>query len=238
MLFALYSVSRYLSSTYASYESLTRFRTIRSFHTFLNHSEEVHTFGNQLDHLGIVIVIWASAVPSDYFGFYCDRQLQYFYWTMVGFCEDPHVCISRLTSRIVPQASATAIACAIFTMRPAFRTPSYRPLRSAMYACLGLSIFVPAAHGVYLNGWELQNKRMAIVYFVGLGMLNATGTAIYTARVPERWYPKTFDYYGASHQIMHVLVICGALSHTVGLVRAFDYWQSSFARDGEACLSS
>ena len=104
-----------------------------------------------------------------------------------------------------------------------------------MYGCLGLSIFVPAVHGVILNGWELQNKRMSIIYFLGLGLLNATGTAIYTARIPERWYPKTFDYYGASHQIMHVLVICGALSHSTGLMRALDYWQSSTARYGEAC---
>ena len=61
----------------------SRHRIIHSFHIFLNHSKEVHTLGNQLDHLGIVIVIWASAIPSDYYGFYCDKQLQYFYWTMV-----------------------------------------------------------------------------------------------------------------------------------------------------------
>ena len=107
-----------------------------------------------------------------------------------------------------------------------------------MYGCLGLSIFVPAAHGVILNSWELQNRRMSISYFLGLGVLNATGTAIYTARIPERWYPKTFDLYGASHQIMHVLVICGALSHSTGLVRAFDYWHSLHANDGKICPST
>lgn len=184
------------------------------FHVLLNHSEEAHSLGSQLDHLGIVIVIWASAVPTDYFGFYCDEHLRYLYWTV---------------------ASATAISCAIFTLRPAFRAPSYRPMRSAMYACLGLSIFVPAAHGVVLNGWELQNQRMSLAYFIGLGVLNGTGTVIYTARVPERWYPKTFDLVGQSHQTMHVLVICGALSHTVGLARAFDYWHSTAGGIGHAC---
>ena len=106
-----------------------------------------------------------------------------------------------------------------------------------MYGCLGLSIFVPAIHGVILNGWELQNKRMSISYFLGLGVLNATGTAVYAARIPERWYPKAFDLYGASHQIMHVLVICGALSHSTGLVRALDYWHSLLAKEGKVCLS-
>jgi adiponectin receptor len=87
-----------------------------------------------------------------------------------------------------------------------------------MYGVLGLSIFIPAIHGVILHGWALQNERMSLTYFMGLGILNGTGTAIYTARIPERWYPRRFDIYGSSHQIMHVLVVCGALSHTVGLV--------------------
>ena len=84
---------------------------------------------------------------------------------------------------------------------------------------------------------NLQNRRMSISYFLGLGILNGTGTAIYAARIPERWYPKAFDLYGASHQIMHVLVICGALSHGTGLVRALDYWHSLLTREGRVCPS-
>lgn len=38
-------------------------------------------------------------------------------------------------------------------------------------------------------------------------------------------YPRRFDIYGSSHQIMHVLVVCDAFSHMIGLVKAFDYWQ-------------
>ena len=69
------------------------------FHTCSNHSKEGHRIGNQLDHLGIVIVIWGSAIPSDYFGFYCDQKLQYFYWTMV--------CYSVLNSLIFPTLTYT-----------------------------------------------------------------------------------------------------------------------------------
>lgn len=53
------------------------------YHTFLNHSQEVWKLGNELDHLGIVFVIWGSMVPSDYFGFYCNPRLQYCYITIV-----------------------------------------------------------------------------------------------------------------------------------------------------------
>ena len=138
-------------------------------------------------------------------------------------------CSSPLT-RIIPaansttQATTSALGCAIFTMKPEFRSPTYRVMRSVMFALLGLSAFVPVVHGIILNGWEVQNRHMAITNFLGLGLLNGMGTIIYAARFPEKWYPRTFDIYGSSHQIMHVLVACGALSHAVGLLNAFGHW--------------
>lgn len=174
-------------------------------HAFQNHSKEVWQRGLQLDHLGIVLVMWSSMVPSNYFGFYCSSRLLYLYNTIT---------------------TASALGCGLFTMKPKFRSPTYRVMRSTMFASLGLSAFVPVVHGIILNGWEAQNQRMAITYFLGLGLLNATGTIIYAARIPEKWYPKTFDIYGSSHQIMHIFVAWGALSHAIGLLRAFDYWNS------------
>ena len=119
-------------------------------------------------------------------------------------------------------------------MKPQFRAPAYRAMRSASFAVLGLSAFVPVGHGILLNGWQLQNQRMPITYFLGLVFLNVTGTVIYAMLIPERWYPKTFDIYGSSHQIMHVPVACGALSHATGLLRALDYWNTQ-RRIGKAC---
>ena len=163
-------------------------------------------------------------VPSNYFGFYCSPWLLYSYNTIVITPTLPTLCISLANS--TTQATASALGCAISTMKPQFRNPTYRVMRSAMFALLGLSAFVPVVHGIMLNGWEVQNRRMAITYFLGLGLLNGTGTVIYAARLPEKWYPGTFDIWGSSHQIMHVLVACGALSHAVGLVKAFDYWNT------------
>ena len=119
-------------------------------------------------------------------------------------------------------------------MKPRFRTPAFRALRSASFAVLGLSAFIPVVHGIIIHGWELQNQRMSITYFIGLGLLNGAGTAIYAMRIPERWSPKTFDIYGSSHQIMHVLVAVGALSYATGLLRAFDYW-NVLKEMGESC---
>lgn len=194
-----------------------------SHHAFQNHSKEIWQLGLQVDHLGIVLVMWSSMVPSNYFGFYCSPRLLYLYNTIV---IAPFPLTLHVSANSMAQATASALGCAILTMKPKFRSPTYRVMRSTMFALLGLSAFVPVVHGIIINGWKIQNQRMAITYFLGLGLLNGTGTAIYAARIPEKWYPRTFDIYGSSHQIMHVLVACGALSHAIGLVKAFDYWNT------------
>ena len=130
--------------------------------------------------------------------------------------------------------TAFAAASSWATFQPVFRTPVGRRVRFLLYSALGVSAFIPAVHGVRMNGWETQNRSMSLGYFVGLGALNFSGAAVYAARVPERWAPGRFDVVGASHQIMHVLVICGAVSHSIGLARAFDYW-NALKDKGNAC---
>ncbi len=54
-----------------------------AYHLISNHSPAVNKFGNQLDYVGIVLLISGSFVPSIYYGFWCDTILQKFYWAMV-----------------------------------------------------------------------------------------------------------------------------------------------------------
>ena len=44
--------------------------------------------------------------------------------------------------------------------------------------------------------------------------------------MPEKYKPGTFDIWGSSHQIFHVLVLMAAATHFVGLLKAFDYEHS------------
>ena len=55
-----------------------------AYHTISNHSPRVNKLGNQLDYVGIVLLITGSFVPSIYYGFWCDPNLQMIYWAMVG----------------------------------------------------------------------------------------------------------------------------------------------------------
>lgn len=54
------------------------------YHLISNHSEKVAKFGNKLDYLGIVFLIWGSFIPSISYGFACDPFLVKQYWTMVN----------------------------------------------------------------------------------------------------------------------------------------------------------
>lgn len=176
-----------------------------TFHTIANHSDAVAALGNQLDYLGIVLLIWGALVPSIYYGFYCDPELQKVYWAVVSFA---------------------ALTCAIVTFSSVFRSPALRPYRAAIYTALGLSTTVFITHGLIIHGWEIQNRRMSITYMIGTAGLNIIGAVVYAARIPEKLHLGRFDIYGQSHQILHFLVIFAGLTHTLGLLRAADFVHS------------
>lgn len=177
-----------------------------AFHTFFDHSAGAHRFGNELDHLGIVLVIWGTGVSAVHFAFYCEPHLQNLY----------HVGLT-----------ATAIACAVFTLRPKFRLPAYRTTRFLMYCFLGSSLFVPVIHGSWRLGLSELEHRMGLSSFLGLALINFSGAALYAARVPERWFPRTFDFIGQSHNLMHILVLTGALVRLNGLLQLSQRWSSA-----------
>ncbi len=176
-----------------------------SFHIMSNHSEKVAAYWNQFDYLGIVILIWGSTVPSVYYGFYCDPNLQNLYWAVV---------------------SVLAVVCTIATLSPKFRHPTLRPYRTAMYASLGLSAMVFITHGLIIHGWETQNHRMSLTYMLITAMLNLLGAVFYAARIPERWYQLRYDIYGCSHQIFHFIVVFAGLIYMFGLLSAFGFIHS------------
>lgn len=174
------------------------------FHTFSDHSQEMHKFGNELDHLGIVLVMWGTGISGTHFAFYCDELLRNAYFAAL---------------------SATALGCAIFTLRPEFRKPAYRTTRFLMYCFLGTSLFAPVVHGLSKFGRGELEAGMGLTSFLGLAFINFTGAAVYAARVPERWFPETFDLLGQSHNWMHVLVLTGALVRLQGLLEVTARWQ-------------
>ncbi|KAJ5051834.1 uncharacterized protein L3040_001605 [Drepanopeziza brunnea f. sp. 'multigermtubi'] len=180
----------------------TCFLLSAAFHTLSNHSETVATQGNQLDYLGIVILMWGSTIPSVYYGFWCNPELQKLYWGVV---------------------TLLASLCTVATFSSRFNSPGLRPWRAGMYACLGLWALVFVVHGLVLHGWEAQRRRMGLEWMGVMTALNLVGAAVYVWRIPERWVPMKCDIYGSSHQIFHVMVVFAGLAHMFGLFGAFEY---------------
>jgi adiponectin receptor len=56
-----------------------------TYHTIQNHSHEVAIWGNKLDYLGIVFLIWGSFIPVLYYAFREEPELRRTYWAMVRF---------------------------------------------------------------------------------------------------------------------------------------------------------
>ena len=98
-----------------------------------------------------------------------------------------------------------------------------------MFVGMGLSAVFPVIHGLCLYGLELMARQIGLWWLLLQGALYILGAGIYAARVPERVWPGRFDIVGHSHQIFHVLVVCAAVAHLTGLLRAFDYRHSGIA---------
>ena len=175
------------------------------YHLINNHSKQVATFGLQLDYLGILALMWGAAIPSIYYGFFWDPSMQRLHWMIV---------------------TTSATACAITTLHPSFRHPSIRHWRATMYTCFGLSAIIFVGHGLAKYGWKNQKRLMALDWMLVTSCLNSVGAVSYSMRIPERWYPRQFDIFGAGHQISHIAYFFAALTHTVGLVRAFEHAHS------------
>lgn len=176
-----------------------------TYHTISNHSPLVARIGNAFDYIGIVGLIVGSFVPSIYYGFYCHPTLQHRYWTMI---------------------CTIGLGCVTVSVLPQFRTPTWRPFRAAMFVGMGLSAIFPVLHGLQEFGPDLMTRQIGLGWLLLQGGLYILGAGIYAARVPERVWPGHFDILGHSHQIFHVLVVCAAMAHLKGLLKAFDYRHS------------
>lgn len=129
-----------------------------TFHTILNHSQAVAKFGQRLDHIGIVVLIWGSFIPSIYYGFRAEPGLIRLYWAM-----------------ITTIGAGTLLA----VLHPRFRSPEWRPLRAFMFVAMGLSAVFPVFHGVKLYGYAQLEKQIGLSWMVLQGALYIAGAAIY-----------------------------------------------------------
>ena len=146
-----------------------------------------------------------AAMPSIYYGFYCDRNLQKVYWIVL---------------------SSIAFGYILVTFDRRFQSSQLRSYRAIIYTTLGVSATIPVVHGILIHGQRIQNQRTSLVYIFLTAGMDLIAAVLYSTRFPERWYPIRFDIYGHSHQLLHIIVVLAGLVYLVGLLRAISFAHS------------
>ncbi|KAI1391691.1 hemolysin-III channel protein-like protein Izh2 [Hypoxylon trugodes] len=173
------------------------------FHTFMCHSEAVYSLGVKLDYQGIILLMWGANVPLIYYSIPCDLSGQIAYWTL---------------------NTILAVLCSLAAFHPSIGGPHLGHIRAYLFATFGFcSVIAPILIGVLKHGSEEQSHRVGFGWIGATVLFDGTGVIIYATKFPERWYPRVFDIFGASHQVMHIMVLFAALAYTMAILQAFDF---------------
>lgn len=79
-------------------------------------------------------------------------------------------------------------------------------------------------------GIPQAHQQMGWGWFILEAVFYISGAMVYASRYPEKAWPGSCDIFGSSHQIFHVLVLLGALSHFTGIAQAFEYNHNPLTR--------
>ena len=174
-----------------------------SFHLFGLMNAKYFNILNRFDYGGISLLISGSCYPPYYYFFYYSIKFRNFYLILI---------------------TSIGIGTFIYSLTDDFNKPQRRTLRGILFLIFGLCTAIPILHmtffGYTIKGYS--NDIILINWYLG-GISYIIGTFFYILRFPEKSFPRVFDYFGASHQIFHVLVFFGALFHFMGSLDAYNY---------------
>ncbi|KAI9286344.1 hemolysin-III related-domain-containing protein [Umbelopsis sp. AD052] len=152
-----------------------------------------------LDYVGISVLISASVVLLEYYGFYCNDVWRNSY------------------------IAGTTILSVIGVYMPFsewFNQNEFKWLRIAFFIALAASGVLPILHLVAIHGTShTLNWLSPLLYSMGSYLL---GVFVYGNQLPEAVWPGKFDHIGHSHQFWHLFVCGGIWFHYVaalGFVR-------------------
>ncbi|KAI9010517.1 hypothetical protein CLU79DRAFT_891238 [Phycomyces nitens] len=148
-----------------------------------------------LDYVGISVLICASIILTEYYGFYCEPMWRNTYMAGTG---------------------TLAMIGVVLPFMSWFDRKDLRWIRIAFFVFLASSCVLPVAHLVYEYGtdetfsWLMPVAKSLSCY--GLGVV------VYANHLPEAFWPGRFDHFGHSHQLWHMFVCGGIWYHYVAAV--------------------
>lgn len=120
----------------------------------------------------------------------------------------------------------TVVSIYVFylTLTPDFHTPNKRSHRALLFLSLGVSTAIPIFHlefwGEFVTG--LDPKPQLIHWYLG-GLAYVFAGVIFKFKIPEKYFPGKFDYFGNSNQILHTFVDIAFLLHYFGALESYYY---------------
>lgn len=153
---------------------------------------------------------------------------------------------AHLANRTGGKICVLGVGCGVVSWVERFRTPQWRPYRALMFVGLGASGVLPVCQALSIYGYRALDQQMGLTWVLLQGFLYIAGAVLYAVslpgarplerkpprahdsscteqvRWPERNFPTTFDIWGSSHQLFHILILFAAASHLTGMIKAFD----------------
>jgi adiponectin receptor len=162
-----------------------------------------------VDYTGISLLIAASIMTTEYTAFYCEPVSRWIYMVTTA---------------------TLGIGGVILPWHPTFNRADMAWARVAFYVSLGATGFAPVAQLILTRGADATREFYAPITKSILVYL--FGAFVYASKVPERWCPGAFDYFGGSHNLWHMAVLGGILFHYVAMQ---EFFTGAFERAENGC---
>ena len=171
------------------------------FHCIGNISPNFHRILSRFDYGGVCLLITGSCYPPYYYFFHCENKLKVFYLSFI-----------------------TVFGLTIFglCLTNGFNLPNKRVLRGSSFLIFGISSGIPIIHmavlGKNLSGYN--NDTRFLFWYLG-GITYIFGAILYLIRFPEKLFPGKFDFFGSSHQLLHISVLIAVIFHYIACLDAY-----------------
>lgn len=153
-----------------------------------------------VDYTGIGLLIAASIMTTEYTAFYCEPVSRWIYITTTG---------------------VLGVLGVILPWHPYFNRADMAWLRVGFFIGLGATGFLPVFQIMYTRGAQEALELYAGSNLVKSLSVYVLGACVYASKVPERWLPGYFDYFGNAHNLWHLAVLGGILYHYVAMQEFF-----------------
>jgi adiponectin receptor len=151
-----------------------------------------------VDYTGISLLVGASIMSVEYTALYCEPISQICYMTFTAILS---------------------VGGVYLPWNPTFNRKDLAWVRVLFYVTLAMTCFVPSGQLIWKHGLEWTANFYGPVAKSMLVYLG--GAIIYAGKMPERWLPGRFDYIGNAHNIWHIAVLGGIITHYFAMQEMF-----------------